>query len=276
MPSRRAQGNDAGIATPGHLADQPAARRALRGHGARVAAALVAFWRKAYTDGITGLAAMIAYNLLLSIFPLALIALVASIWFGSSFWGALDTAFCRIYHVECRKWVEQKRFALVMLVVSVYVSTSFWGALDTAFCRIYHSECRSWVRQKLFALSMLVVVLLFFAASVTVPAAQSLLTTGTKDLPFGLSDVRGLVRVLTVLAGLLVLFATLCVVYWRVPRGAVPWRSIWPGALLATLAMGVVDYGFPLYLNNVSTLAEVGPSVVFALIVLIWFYALAI
>jgi uncharacterized BrkB/YihY/UPF0761 family membrane protein len=40
--------------------------------------------------------------------------------------------------------------------------------------------------------------------------------------------------------------------------------------------MGVVDYGFPLYLNNVSTLAEVGPSVVFALIVLIWFYALAI
>ena len=33
------------------------------------------FWRKAYEDGLTGLAAMVAYNLLLSIFPLALIAL---------------------------------------------------------------------------------------------------------------------------------------------------------------------------------------------------------
>src|SRR5829696_5699159 len=25
-------------------------------------------------------------------------ALVASVWIGSSFWGSLDTAFCRIYH----------------------------------------------------------------------------------------------------------------------------------------------------------------------------------
>ena len=33
--------------------------------------------------------------------------------------GAMDTAFCRIYHVECRGWVEQKRFALVMLVVVI-------------------------------------------------------------------------------------------------------------------------------------------------------------
>src|SRR3954454_14677787 len=35
------------------------------------------------------------------------IAVITSIWFGASFWGALDTAFCRIYHVECRRWVEQ-------------------------------------------------------------------------------------------------------------------------------------------------------------------------
>ena len=33
------------------------------------------FWEKAYTDNLTGLAGMVAYNLLLSIFPVALIAL---------------------------------------------------------------------------------------------------------------------------------------------------------------------------------------------------------
>ena len=31
--------------------------------------------------------------------------------------GAMDTAFCRIYHVQCRGWWEQKRFSLVMLLV---------------------------------------------------------------------------------------------------------------------------------------------------------------
>src|SRR5215210_8574195 len=35
----------------------------------------VAFWRKAYEDNVTGMAAMVAYNLLLSVFPLALVAL---------------------------------------------------------------------------------------------------------------------------------------------------------------------------------------------------------
>jgi uncharacterized BrkB/YihY/UPF0761 family membrane protein len=54
-----------------------------------------------------------------------------------------------------------------------------------------------------------------------------------------------------------------------------PWHAVWPGALAATLAMGVVDYGFPLYLQNISAL-RVGTTFVFVLIVLVWFYALAI
>ena len=41
----------------------------------RARAAVVAFWRKAYEDNLTGLASMVAYNLLLSIFPVALVAL---------------------------------------------------------------------------------------------------------------------------------------------------------------------------------------------------------
>ena len=39
-------------------------------------------------------------------------AIVGALWVGTSFWGAMDTAFCRIYHVECRGWVEQKRWAV--------------------------------------------------------------------------------------------------------------------------------------------------------------------
>ena len=60
------------------------------------------------------------------------------------------------------------------------------------------------------------------------------------------------------------------------PKGAIPWRCIWPGALGATVAMAVVDYAFPLYLSRTSTIARVGSTLVFVVIVLIWFYALAI
>ncbi len=83
------------------------------------------------------------------------------------------------------------------------------------------------------------------------------------------------IAAVSLVAGLVLLFAVLCVIYWRVPRGPIPWRSIWPGALGATAAMAVVDYAFPLYLSNVSTL-RVGTSFVFILIVLVWFYVLAL
>ena len=54
-----------------------------------------------------------------------------------------------------------------------------------------------------------------------------------------------------------------------------PWSRVWPGALGATIAIGVVDLGFPLYLDNVSTL-RIGTSAVFVLIALVWFYVIAL
>src|SRR5262249_61626893 len=126
-----------------------------------------AFWNRAYKENIPGLSGMVAYNLMLAIFPFALLvlfifgqvvnnadiehsvvldiqrlfpnieqgtlmtaidrvrsssttigiaAVVGGIWIGASFWGAMDTAFCRIYHIECRGWVQQKRWSLVMLL----------------------------------------------------------------------------------------------------------------------------------------------------------------
>jgi membrane protein len=61
-----------------------------------------------------------------------------------------------------------------------------------------------------------------------------------------------------------------------VPNRPVPWRAIWPGAFGATLAITLVDYAFPAYLTNISSIARFGTTFVFVLIVLIWFYALAI
>ena len=54
-----------------------------------------------------------------------------------------------------------------------------------------------------------------------------------------------------------------------------PWTAVWPGALGATIAIGIVDLGFPLYLDNISTL-RIGTSAVFVLIALVWFYVIAL
>lgn len=247
----------------------------------------VSFWRKSYEDGITGLAGMVAYNLLLSIFPLAFVGvfvtgrILQSADLEQSVLGELQRVFPAATErtlLDALQRIQQSStsFGIGALIASIWVGSSFWGALDTAFCRIYRSPCRSWVRQKLFAIGMLAVVLLFAAASVAVPVLQSIVVQGTEELPFGLDEVRGLVYVGSLVAGFVLLFVVLCAIYWRVPKGATPWRAIWPGALGATLAMGIVAYAFPLYLQNFSTFAGLGTTLVFVLIALIWFYVLAL
>ena len=245
------------------------------------------FFHKAYVEGITGLSAMVAYNMLLSTLPLALLALfLAGQVLGS---GDLERSVLddlrRIFPSAAEDTLRDAldgvqrlstEAGIAALVASIWIGASFWGALDTAFGRIYHVQPRGWVEQKRFALIMLLVVLLFMAATVAIPTLQSVLYSGTKDLPLGLDGVRDLYFVLTLLAGLVVLFGILCIIYRAVPNARVPWRAVWPGALGATIAMGVVDYAFPLYLDEVSTLARLGTTLVFITIVLLWFYALAI
>jgi membrane protein len=252
----------------------------------RFARAVAKFWRKAYEDGLTGLAAMVAYNLLLSIFPLALIALfvagrvLESPELAASVIADARTIFPTAAQSTLTEGIRRLQqssttVGIVAVVSSLWVGASFWGALDTAFCRIYHLPCRSWVRQKLFGFGMLLVVLLFIAASVFVPTVQALAVHGAEDLPFGLADTGDLIYWGGVAFGLVVLFAALCITYTAVPKGAIPWSCVWPGALGATVAMGIVDATYPLYLTSISTL-RIGTSAVFVLIALVWFYILAL
>jgi membrane protein len=245
------------------------------------------FYWKAYEDNLTGLSGMVAYNLLLSVFPLALLALfiagrvLESGDLEQSILQDLQQLFPSAADDTLQRTLDRVRessnaLGIVALVASIWIGSSFWGALDTAFCRIYHCRCRSWVEQKRFALVMLVVVLLLMAATVAVPTVQSILVSGRSDLPLGLDEVKGVVYAVTLAAGLLLLFLILCIVYWSVPNEWVPWRAVWPGAAAATLAIGAVDYAFPFYLSNISTIARFGTTFVFVVIVLLWFYAIAI
>jgi membrane protein len=252
----------------------------------RIGSGIGRFWEKAYTDNLTGLAAMVAYNLLLSVFPVALISLfvagqiLSSPDLERSVLDDLQQLFPSATETTLSDALRQVREStttagIIALVASVWVGASFWGALDTAFCRIYHVPCRNWVRQKLFGLGMLGLVLLFFAATVAMPAVQSLLFANKADLPFGLSD-RDALYTITLAIGFVIMFGALATIYRTVPNLAVPWYGVWPGTLSATLAIGAVDYAFPFYLANVSAFAGLRTTIVFVLIVLIWFYVLAI
>ncbi|HWC09441.1 MAG TPA: YihY/virulence factor BrkB family protein [Solirubrobacterales bacterium] len=248
---------------------------------------LKAFWQRAYTENVTGLSAMVAYNLMLAVFPFALLVLFV---FGqvlkiegveTSVLNDLQRLFPSVEQGTLTDILREIRsnsttIGIAAFLGSLWIGASFWGAMDTAFCRIYHVECRGWVEQKRFSFAMLGVVLLFIAASIFVPTIESGLIDSTDRLPFGLSSIKAIDTILLLAAALLVTFLICCVIFWAVPKGHMPWRAVWPGAAFVTIAAGLANWLFPLYLSNVSSLSHFGSTLGFILIALLWFYVLSL
>lgn len=246
-----------------------------------------AFWNRAYKENITGLAGMVAYNLMLAIFPFALLMLfifgqvVNSNEVEQSVILDIQRLFPNIEQDGLQNAISRVRsssttIGLAAAVGGIWIGASFWGAMDTAFCRIYHVECRSWVAQKRFSLVMLVGLVLLLAASVAVPTIESAALAGAEDLPWGLDQFGAIRTGIVAVGGFMATFAIVSAIYWAVPKGHMPWGSVWPGALFFAAAVSIANYAFPLYLTSVSDIDRIGGAIGFLLVALIWFYAVSL
>ena len=250
---------------------------------------LRAFWNRAYRENVTGLSAMVAYNLMLAVFPFALLVLFV---FGQVLKiGGVESerprrpsaAFPerRAAHqlTDALNRIEDNSttIGIAAFVGSLWIGASFWGAMDTAFCRIYHVECRGWVEQKRFSFAMLGVVLLLIAASIFLPAIESAPRLQHRQAALralrhqgdrhgaaarrGAADhLRDLLRDL--LGG--------------AQRPHALARGLAGGGLRHDRRSAIANWAFPFYLSNVSSLSRFGSTLGFILIALLWFYVLSL
>jgi YihY family inner membrane protein len=272
------------VADPG---PQTESRELFERMGRGAWAYLRAFWQRSYREGITGLAGMVAFNLMLALFPFALLVLfifgqvIESPTIEESVIRDLEQLFPAAGTDTLQNTLANIRessttIGVLAIVGAIWIGTSFWGAMDTSFCRIYHVECRGWLAQKRFALGMLVVTALFFASTVIIPVLETTFTSAADDLPFGLGELGFLPNLILLLGALFVTFVIACLIYYFVPKGHMPWRAVWPGALFLTVTAGIAQGVFPFYFSEIATVREIGGAIGFFLIALIWFYLLAL
>ncbi|MFL5870966.1 MAG: YihY/virulence factor BrkB family protein [Solirubrobacterales bacterium] len=252
----------------------------------RSARFLRAFWERAYRENVTGLSAMVAYNLALAIFPFALLLLfifgrvIENPGIEASVLRDLQSIFPAAEQDTLTSVVDRIRdssttIGVIAALGAIWIGASFWGAMDTAFCRIYHVHCRGWVEQKRFALVMLLVVTVFLAASVVVPLAEGIITSRAEDLPFGLDEVGGLRSLAVLGVALAITFVICALIYYVVPKGHIPWRAVWPGALFVTVTTAIANAIFPFYLAQ-SNISRIGGALGFILVALVWFYLVSL
>jgi YihY family inner membrane protein len=248
---------------------------------------LRAFWNRAYKENLTGLSGMVAYNLMLAVFPFALLVLfvfgqvVDSPEIEESVIIDIQRLFPNIEQGALMNAIDRVRdssttIGIAAILGGLWIGASFWGAMDTAFCRIYHVECRGWVEQKRFSFVMLAALTLLLAASVAVPVVESAALSSAEDLPWGLDELGAIRVAIVVIGGFVITFGIVSAIYWAVPKGHMPWPSVWPGALFFSAAVSIANYVFPLYLTSISDLNRIGGTLGFILVALLWFYAVSL
>lgn len=229
------------------------------------------------------LASALAFQIALSLFPLAILALMLVDAGGHWVMGerALDNAlgeilpsYSRHTIVDILTSVRLHRGLIGVLagVGLIWAGSLLFGTMENAFNRIYRAPPRSFLRQKLMSLVMVVV----FFVLLLVGAASTALTVSfstTVNHLFSFMPTATLRQLLVTMLGIgssLVLFG---LIYTVVPNLRLGPRRTWLGTVVATVAFQGVAAGFGLYahLSHFDRYGVYGVVVVG----LLWFYYLA-
>lgn len=235
-------------------------------------------------------AAALAYYGLFSLFPLALLILaaVAHIWpnladqapilelAGTYFPGIeplLQANLQRLVHARTTIGF----FSLLSLLWSA--SSVFTGIGRALEKMLGHPESRPSLRYRLLGIVMVFVTaiagIVLFGATVLFQvlaregAGGSWLPEVISILPRTHVDV---VHVISASTGVVIIFLTTLLVYRFFPSVSLPWRDLWPGALLSTAGLTITRNGFAAYVTSIQQYELIYGTLAAAIVILLWFF----
>ncbi len=280
-----------------HVLRHPASQRAgQQAHGGSLkerVMPLVHFWQKLSNDWIFNLAGLLAYNFLMSIFPI-LLALLAIAGFilnaispgseqqlvnaiaGALPGGASGTGGV-IVKVALTNLQRQAGVLFVVgLVMAIFTGSRLFVTIENCFGIVFRLRGRNLIRQNIMAIGMLllyiVLVPIVFLASIVPSAIVGALHAN--------GAATGFVGVLINLGGLVVAFLVALVlftaIYMVVPNRPVHFSEVWKGTLIAAVLLVLYELVFPIYQSIALKSNSYGSVAGFAIVILVFFYYLAV
>lgn len=216
-------------------------------------------------DNCSLLAAAIAYNLLFSIFPfvLAMISAAGFLLEDPNFQEQLINAIGNLVPVFARDALEKSlqdvinartETSISATLALIWSASSFFNALRKSLDRAWGiSTGVSWLKGRTIAIAMLfgsfILMLLYEWLSTGVRIIHN---THYHSEYFTFLNSTAVSSTLFTLASTLLAFILVLLLYRYVPSNKAEWTDVWPGALLATISMEMVRFGFIWYIGNVN------------------------
>src|SRR5258708_14849451 len=246
------------------------------------------FWTKLNNDWAFNLASLLAYNLLLSLFPILLLLLsVTSLSLEALAPGRVRTFIANVAaalpvagstQVVGAVWDHLRSSAGLVLAIgiigSVVAGSRLFITLENCLGGVFRLRGRDPIRQNIMAVSMLVLYLVLlpviFLAFLLPPALAGALPSGAP--PWLNQTVLWLTGALISFVAAILLFAAIYVV---VPNRPFRWAAVWRGTLVAAALLVAYEAAFPFYTSVFLRPDNYGSIAGFAIVILVFFYYLA-
>lgn len=253
------------------------------------------FLKKFGNDWSTGLAGLLAYNILMSMVPIA-IALIAILGFllgsvtdtsqliqrATTFFPSLaqnqNTTQLAIAQLQKNAgWLT-----LIAVVLAIFNGSNLFVTIEGCLNIIYRVRSRPFIRQRLIAIAMVLLFILLVPIMVVASSLPTfvlgLLATNPalKQIPFASTVATNpfISYVAGFLGSVIVSFILFEAIYIIVPNQRISWHNSWLGALVAAVALALFLLLFPLYAR--FGLGNYTGQIGFAVILLIFFYYFAL
>ena len=246
---------------------------------------LLDFWTKLNDDWVFNLAGMLAYNFLMSLFPILLLLLAAvGLILGdhaSTIYAHIEQVFAEaipggaeIFQAVASQLTSNVGpLFLIGLVGSVLGGSNLFMVIESCFGIIFRVRSRDLIPKQLMAFGMLA---LYLILAPLIALAFSLPSTIVKlvDPYLAATGEAALAGVLGNIVAVLSAFILFGAIYLIVPNRHIHLRQVIPGTLLATVLLVPYISLFPLYANLFLQPDNYGSIAGFAVVILIFFYYL--
>ena len=231
-------------------------------------------------------ATIIAFNIIYAMFPLALslTALGGFLVHGDAARAQLlreiRAAFPAQVAREMTDVINTARshsglLGLVGFLSLLWAGSNLFAAIEGGFSRVFGVPSRGIVQQRAIAFLMI----LAFCALLILPVAASnvaVLAGRPEGIPPGSPPPRVATVYLGLAGGWVVATLLHLVTYAVIPNVRLPFRALWPGAVLAGTSLQVTTLAFPLYIRYLAGFNRFGDAFSLVFLVMTWSYFLAL
>lgn len=241
-----------------------------------------ALMKEISNDNVPLLGAAQAYYYLLSLIPMLILILSILPYLNldpdqamEMISGVMPEELASVFEDQIVSIITEQRGGLLTVGIlgTLWSASSAMNAFMKAQNQAYNvEENRPFIKARLLSIALTLGMIFALAVALLLPIFGNVIINFIDNIVNLGGGTEILFQVLRWTVSIVVIAAILSALYHFAPNIKIPFKSVLPGALFATVAWLVTSFGFSIYISNFGNYTETYGSLGGVVILMIWFF----